>query len=90
MKDLKLFGIYTLPEGKKTVMLKWDFTSDNDFPEQFIIEKSQDNKEFKIIGKINKILPSQRIYYYLFVDENLDYGKNYYRILLRKRRSGRF
>lgn len=85
MEKLKLFGLYVPQKDKKCVILNWNFLSDNDLFEEFIIEKSLDNKEFKIIGKENKIRQTQREFFYLFVDEEPDPIVNYYRIFLKKK-----
>lgn len=90
MEHFKLFGNFLTHGDKKNVMLNWIFSSDNTFFEEFVIEKSTDNKEFKIIGTEQKILPVKRAFHYLFIDENIDSENNYYRVFLKKRNSGRY
>jgi hypothetical protein len=79
-----LSGTYFLQKGKKSIVLNWVFSSGNNFFEEFIIERSFDNIEFKIIGKENKIRQPRRDFFYLFVDSNCGHKNNYYRICLKK------
>lgn len=85
MKALKLFGTYISKGDTRHVILNWDFICDNDFLEEFIIEKSSDNITFHMIGRENKIRQPERNFFYLFTDTNLNNGINYYRIFLKKK-----
>ncbi len=85
MKEFKLFGVQTSIDENKCVMLSWFWLSDNNRSEEFIIEKSIDNKQFSIIGKENKIHLPTRISSYLFHDKILDSKICYYRIFLKRK-----
>lgn len=88
MKKFRLFGTYVFKKDeneKQCAILNWNFRTDNNIAEEFIIERSTDNEKFEVIGKENKMCHSQRQLFYLFIDENSNVGKNYYRVFLKKK-----
>jgi endoglucanase len=63
----------------KTVILKWETTSEknNDF---FVVEKSNNGKDFQRIGVVKGSVNSSLVNSYNFVDMQPSEGTNYYRL----------
>jgi len=72
----------------KAVDLLWSTASEVN-SDYFMIERSQDGKNFEAIGKVNAAGFSNSMKNYVFIDNNPKSGNNYYR-LLQVDRDGKF
>ncbi|GLR19643.1 T9SS type A sorting domain-containing protein [Portibacter lacus] len=70
---------FSVQQNKDQVLLNWSTASEinNDY---FSIEKSTDNKEFYVIGKVNGNGTNSSLKEYDFVDRQPVQGENYYRL----------
>lgn len=73
------FGHFDLSKNEKSIVVEWSTLTETN-NEKFVIQRAEENGEFKNIGELEGAVNSLTENYYRFTDNNISSGMHYYRI----------